>query len=195
MSRDSSAGARTPARGAWRETTPPERGGGVLLDLGVHLTDQALVLFGPVAAVHGEVSARRGGAADDDVFIALNHESGVESHLWASSVAAAPGPRLRVLGSEGAYVVDEVDGQERALAAGERPRPGAEWGREPPDRWGRLVRGDVSEPVRPEPGDWPAFYCRLEASLRDGGPPPVDPADAITVLEVLERARRASVRA
>lgn len=77
----------------------------------------------------------------------------------------------------------------------DRPRPGTEWGREPPDCWGRLVRGDVSEPVRSELGDWPAFYGRLERALRDGGPPPVDPADAITVLELLERARAAPARA
>ena len=184
-----------PRPGAWREETPPERGGGVLLDLGAHLVDQALRLFGPVRDVYGEVAARRGGAADDDSFVALRHESGVESHLWASSVAAAPGPRLRVLGGEGAYVVDEVDGQEAALAAGERPRPGEPWGREPPQRWGRLVRGDASEPVPSEPGDWPRFYAELEAALRDGAPPPVDPADAVTVLELLERARRSAARA
>jgi len=87
---------------AWREATPPEEGGGVLLDLGTHLVDQALTLFGPVRAVHGEVAHHRGGPADDDAFVALEHESGVRSHLWASSVAAAPGPRLRVLGSQGA---------------------------------------------------------------------------------------------
>ena len=181
-----------PRPGAWREETPPERGGGVLLDLGAHLVDQALRLFGPVRDVYGEVAARRGGAADDDSFVALRHESGVESHLWASSVAAAPGPRLRVLGGEGAYVVDGVDGQEAALAAGERPRPGEPWGREPPQRWGRLVVGDASEPVPSEPGDWPRFYAELEAALRDGAPPPVDPADAVTVLELLERARRSA---
>ena len=155
-----------PRPGAWREETPPERGGGVLLDLGAHLVDQAVRLFGPVRDVYGEVAARRGGAADDDAFIALRHESGVESHLWASSVAAAPGPRLRVLGDGGAYVVDEVDGQEAALAAGERPRPGEPWGREPPQRWGRLVHGDASEPVPSEPGDWPRFYAELAAALR-----------------------------
>lgn len=179
---------------AWREAVPPDRGGGLLLDLGVHLVDQALVLFGPVAAVHGELDSRRSGVAEDDAFVALTHESGVRSHLWASSVAAAPGPRLRVLGSDGAYVVEELDGQEQALARGDRPQPGRDWGAEPPRRWGRLVRDDSSEPVRAEAGAWPQFYIEVEACLRAGTPPPVDPADAVTVLELLERARQSSAR-
>jgi scyllo-inositol 2-dehydrogenase (NADP+) len=177
--------------GAWRETTPAALGGGVLLDLGSHLVDQALWLFGPVASVHGEVDSRREGAADDDAFIALRHESGVIGHLWASAVAAAPGPRLRVLGSAGAFVVDAVDSQEDALRAGRRPSANDGWGAEPESAWGRLVRGDESEPVPSERGDWPAFYAGVEASLRSGSPPPVDPRDAVRVLELLERARAA----
>ena len=113
----------------------------MLLDLGAHLVDQALRLFGPVREVHGEVAARRGGAADDDAFVALLHESGDEQPPVGVVGAAAPGPRLRVLGSAGGFVVDDVDGQEDALAAGARPQPGEPWGAKPPERWGRLVRG------------------------------------------------------
>jgi scyllo-inositol 2-dehydrogenase (NADP+) len=173
----------------WRETVPPSEGGGVLLDLGTHLVDQALHLFGPVAEVYGEVETRRGGAADDDAFIALVHESGTISHLWASQLVAAPGPRLRVLGAKGAYVVDDVDGQEDALCAGFRPDDDTTWGAEPESRWGRLVRGEESSVVPSEHGDWPRFYAQLARAIRVGGPPPVDPHDAIVVLEVLEAAR------
>lgn len=173
---------------AWRETTPPQEGGGVLLDLGAHLVDQALTLFGPVRAVHGEVAHRRGGPADDDAFVALEHASGVNSHLWASSVAAAPGPRLRVLGSRAAYLVEGVDGQEDALRSGLRPGSG-DWGAEPEESWGRLVEGDVSRPVQSENGAWPQFYEQLARALRGEGPLPVDPWDAVEVLEILERAR------
>jgi predicted dehydrogenase len=177
---------------AWRESRSPEEGGGVLLDLGGHLVDEALRLHGPATHVHAEIDSRRGGAADDDAFVALRHESGAYSHLWASSVAAAPGPRLRVLGSRGAFVVDEVDGQEDALRAGRRPRPGEAWGVEPRERWGRLVRGDEQEAVPSEPGAWPEFYAAVERWLRDGGPPPVDPEDAVRTLEVIEAARRSA---
>jgi predicted dehydrogenase len=173
---------------AWRETTASREGGGVLLDLGTHLVDQALVLFGPVSRAYREVDIRRGGPADDDVFLALEHESGVRSHLWASSVAGAPGPRLRVLGSLAAFVVDQLDGQEDALRAGRRPGDSSDWGAEPESRWGRLVRGKESELVAAANGAWPRFYEQVGLVLRGKGPMPVDPRDAISVLEILEGA-------
>jgi predicted dehydrogenase len=182
-----------PRAGSWRQATPPEQGGGLVLDLCTHLVDQALVLFGPVRTVHGEVDHRRGGPADDDAFIALEHECGVRSHLWASELAAAPGPRLRVLGSAAAYTVDALDGQEEALSEGARPGGPDPWGIEPESHWGRLYRGDgPAERVRPESGDWPRFYAELTNSLATGAPPPVDPGDAVTVLSILERARQDS---
>jgi predicted dehydrogenase len=174
---------------AWRDLAEAPAGG-ILLDLAPHLVDQALALFGPAERVYAEIDTRRGGA-DDDVFLALRHRDGATSHLWASAVAGAPGPRLRVLGARGAYVVDRVDSQEDALRAGARPGAG-EWGVEPPERWGRLVRGEESAPVPSEPGDWPAFYASLERALRTGGPPPVDPGEAVAGLEVLDAARRSA---
>jgi scyllo-inositol 2-dehydrogenase (NADP+) len=178
--------------GAWRETAGPAEGGGVLLDLGTHLVDQALELLGPAEQVYGEVSNRRGAAGDDDAFLALRHVSGAFSHLWMSAVAAAPGPRLRVLGTRAAFVVAEVDGQENALRSGRRPGDSGPWGVEPESRWGRLVRGEESEPVRSEPGAWPSFYATLAEALREAGPPPVDPGDAVATLEVLDAARRSA---
>jgi scyllo-inositol 2-dehydrogenase (NADP+) len=178
-------------QGAWRESAGPAEGGGVLLDLGSHLVDQVLQLYGPATHVYAEVDNRRGAAADDDAFLALRHRSGT-SHLWMSATSAAPGPRLRVLGTRGAYVVEGLDGQEDALRAGRRPDDSDTWGIEPESSWGRLVRGDESEPVPSERGAWPTFYVSLERSLREGGPPPVDPRDAVATLEVLEAARRSA---
>ena len=181
-----------PRADAWRETAGPGEGGGVLLDLGSHLVDQALQLYGPVDDVYAEIDNRRKSPGDDDAFLALRHRSGAYSHLWMSALAAAPGPRLRVLGSRAAYVVAEVDGQEDALRSGRRPDDPEPWGIEPEERWGRLVQGDEGEPVLSEPGGWPVFYTEFERALRDGGPPPVDPADAVAVLEVLDAARRSA---
>lgn len=181
-----------PSPGAWREEERAEQGGGVLLDLGAHLVDQATTLFGPVQRVYAEVLSRRGGS-DDDVFIALQHTAGVIAHLWANALAAAPGPRLRVLGSRAAYVVDDLDPQEDALRAGHRPdQPG--FGAEPEERWGRLVRGDEGEPVPSAAGRWSEFYDAINRCLRDGAPPPVAAEDAVRGLEVLDAARESARR-
>jgi scyllo-inositol 2-dehydrogenase (NADP+) len=181
-----------PKPGSWRESVPATQGGGLLLDLGSHLVDQALTLFGAVTHVYAEVDARRGLPADDDVFIALHHAVGTISHLRASAVTGAPGPRLRVLGSDAAFVVTRLDSQEDRLRAGARPDTVADWGVEPEAHRGRLVTGDASVPVPGERGDWGRFYALLATALRDGGPPPVDPSDAVATLHVLEQARRSA---
>jgi predicted dehydrogenase len=183
-----------PRTDAWRETAGPAKGGGVLLDLGSHLVDQALQLFGPVSHVYAEIDNRRGSAGDDDAFVALQHHSGTYSHLWMSALAAASGPRLRVLGTRAAYVVAEVDGQEDALRSGRRPDDPGTWGIEPDSRWGRLVKDEESEAVPSEPGAWPAFYTQLERALRVGEPPPVDPAEGVATLEVIDAARRSAAK-
>jgi predicted dehydrogenase len=182
---------RPQIKSGWRESGDPEEGGGVLFDLGSHLIDQALQLFGPVSAVYGEVDARRPGArADDDAFVALRHESGVHSHLWMCAVAAHSGPRMRVLGDRAAYVKRGMDVQEDALRRGGGPLdPG--WGEEPESSWGRVFAGE-GEPPRPVPtarGAYERFYLGVARALAEGGPPPVDPEDAVRVLELLEAAR------
>jgi predicted dehydrogenase len=173
----------------WRELGAQEEGGGLLLDLGAHLVDQAVQLFGSPTHVYGEVDRRRAGAeADDDAFVALRHRDGVVSHLWMSAVAGSLRPRYRVLGLGGAFEKDGLDPQEEQLVKGIVPGD-AGYGMEPPERWGRLVRGDESEPVRTERGDYPSFYSGVAAAIRGESPPPVDAADAIATLEVLEAAR------
>jgi predicted dehydrogenase len=182
----------TPKAG-WRESADPADAGGVLFDLGSHLIDQALVLFGPVVQVYAEIDRRRPGVeVDDDAFVALTHASGVRSHLWTSLVAAEQEGRFRVLGSRAAFVKSGLDVQEAALRSGGRPGT-PDWGEEPRERWGRLCAGDAWVPVPTERGDYPAFYSGIAAALRTGAPPAVDPADAVAVLEVIEAARRSVV--
>jgi predicted dehydrogenase len=165
----------------WRELGAPEEAGGLLYDLGAHLVDQALQLFGPVRHVYAELDLRRPGVqVDDDVFVALTHENGVRSHLWANAHAADHGPRFRVLGSEGAFVVHGMDEQEDALDSGRRPTD-PDWGRE--TRTGRLgvLRETTEVPV--QPGAYQQFYAELQA-----GRIPVDPAGAVHALRVIEAA-------
>ena len=181
---------RPAVREVWRERGAPEEAGGLLFDLGSHLIDQALLLFGPVASAYAEIDRRRAGSeVDDDTFVALTHASGTRSHLWMSVLAAQRGPRLRVLGERAAYTKLGLDGQEEALRAGVRPdTPG--WGDEPADRWGQLGVDGALRPVPTEPGAYPRFYAGVLAALRDGAPPPVDPMGSVAVLEVIEMALR-----
>ncbi|MBL1099648.1 Gfo/Idh/MocA family protein [Streptomyces coffeae] len=186
---------RPQLKGGWRESGDPAEVGGLLYDLGSHLVDQALTLFGPVVSVYAEVDVRRPGAqTDDDTFIALTHAGGVRSHLWMSAITAQLGPRFRVLGSEAGYVKYGLDPQEAALREGRRPANGIEWGAEPEGAWGRLGAGESpltggGLPVPTLPGDYPAYYAGVADALRDGGRPPVTAAEAAAALHVLEAAR------
>ncbi|MER6035013.1 Gfo/Idh/MocA family oxidoreductase [Streptomyces sp. NPDC001835] len=191
-------------KGGWRESGDPAEIGGLLYDLGSHVVDQALVLFGPVTEVYAETDIRRPGAeTDDDTFIALTHASGVRSHLYVSATTAQLGPRFRVLGSQAGFVKYGLDPQEAALRADERPGTSADWGTEPESLWGRLgVGGPPSggeSPVtgggRPVPtlaGDYPAYYAAVAAALTGVGPNPVPALEAAAALDVLEAARRSA---
>ncbi|WP_250007374.1 Gfo/Idh/MocA family oxidoreductase [Actinoplanes sp. M2I2] len=173
------------------ERKPGAAGGGTLLDFGSHLVDQALVLNGPAVRAYAEV--RGSGELDDDFFLALHHVNGVESHLWGSWRQGAPGPRFRVGGTTGTFVVEDVDGQEAALKAGRSPAGlGDEWGVEPEASWGRIHRGDEGTPVRSERGRWDLYYPAFAAAVRGDGPLPVDPADVVRTMTVLDAARESA---
>jgi predicted dehydrogenase len=176
--------------GGWRELGDPAEGGGQLFDLGAHLVDQALVLFGHPVRVYAEVDVRRpGGRADDDAFVALEHPGGVRSHLAMGTVAPLPAPRLAVSGLRGGFAVDGLDPQEAQLEAGLRPGdPG--YGER--DRPGRLVSEAGADPVTIEAGRYQEFYDGVRDWLTDGGPVPVDPRDSLAGLRVLEAARRSA---
>ena len=166
----------------WRERAGA--GGGVLLDLGSHLVDQALHLLGPAVDVYAEVDTRRSGAeVDDDCFLALTHASGARSHLWCSMTAPAPGPRLMLQGSHAGWVKDDLDGQEDAL------RAGVPAGSEPP---GRLTDTGGTREVGSLAGDWPAFYRGFLAAVTGVGDLPVPAGDGVRVLQVLDAARLAA---
>ena len=182
---------RPALKGGWREQPDPAEAGGLLYDLGAHLIDQALQLFGPVATVYGEVDTRRRDArVDDDVFVALTHENGVRSHLWMSVLAADRAPRFRVFGVKGTYTKFGMDVQEEALRNGRRPGGGG-WGVEPREHWGVITDGEQRSPVPTDVGAYQDFYAGVVNSLTQGAAPPVDPRDAIATIQVIEAARSA----
>lgn len=165
----------------WREQPG---GGGVLLDLGTHLVDQATHLLGPVVSVRADVRALREGAlVDDDAFLELRHAGGQSSLLWVSAAAPWPGPRLVLQGSRAGWAAQDLDGQEAAQ------REGVPYAGEPDG-----VLHDVAG-ARPHPsarGDWPAYYRAFAAAARGEGPVPVEAADAVAVAQVLEAALASS---
>lgn len=166
----------------------------MLFDLGSHLIDQAIVLFGEPTQIYAEVEKRRPGAtADDDSFVALKFASGITAHLWMNAVSAVQGPRFRVLGRRGSYQKFGLDPQEDALRAGKRPKTeGANWGVEPSERWGELkyLDGDtnVEKRLESEPGAYTEFYRRLERAVRHGEAPPVHAEQAVKTMRIIENA-------
>ena len=177
----------------WKEEDPVA--GGLLLDLGAHLVDSAVQLFGPVRRVHAELRSLTT-PAFDDVFLALEHAPDADghhvvSHLWAGGLVGAPGPRTRVLGERGAYLVTSFEGEPTPFEAFDDVQ---EEGRRPgePVHEGWLVRGAQRSPVPRAPGGHADLYRAVQAWLRAGGPVPVDPADAVATARVLDAARVAA---
>ncbi|RMQ42678.1 Gfo/Idh/MocA family oxidoreductase [Pseudomonas cichorii] len=165
-------------------------GGGLLRDLGSHLVDQALVLFGPVSRVYAELQCSAADAPDHAFFISLTHANGVVSHLSGSCLQNSPRPRFRVSGPQGCYSVEGLDGQEAAALAGLTPKSeGERWGVEEHRRWGWFEQGDHRERVPSEQGCWLEFYRQLQDSIDGNGRNPVDPNDAVATAVVLDSAR------
>jgi predicted dehydrogenase len=181
---------RPEVRRRWREQ--PGEGSGLLYDLGPHLVDQALALFGEPEAIAARVSRERDGAEVDDAFELWLRYPRLAVRLAATMLAAAARPRFFLRGTGGAFVKYGVDPQEAALAGGDRyASPG--WGREPAEAWGVLHRtsaegATVREPVETVPGDYRAYYRDVGAAIRRGGEPAIGADDGGRVLRVIERA-------
>lgn len=184
-----------PKTGRWQTAIGSAEGGGILFDLGSHLVDQALVLFGPAVVTAAETRVvHPGGASDDDAFVSLLHENGVRSHLSMSRVARATGPRLRVLGTRAAFSVDGLDPQEAALRTGGALPDDPGFGEVAPEHWGVLTDDAGSRPVPSERGRYAAFVEGVARTLLDGAPTPVDVHEARAVVAVLERAHQKAAR-
>ena len=175
--------------GNWRDTTPTNQAGGLLYDLGSHLIDQAIQLFGSLEAIeHAELdrhSSSPGG--DEDTFVSLLHRSGVRSRLWMNGLAAQGGPRFHVLGSQAAFVKYGLDAQEAALSRGMSP---LDEGYGVDDARALVGSGEDVQQISLMPGDYPGYYHQLAKALASSGPLPVAAEEALYVLTIIEDIHR-----
>jgi len=180
---------RVEIRDSWREM--PDEGNGVLADLGPHLIDQALQLFGVPDKLTGDVAQQRAGALVDDYFELTLYYGARRVILSASTLIAEPRPRFALHGLAGSFVKNGIDPQEALLRAGGSPLD-ADYGFDAPGEYGVLTDAIGRHPIPTERGDWPAYYAKVADAILDGVPPPVDPADAVTGLALIECARRSA---
>jgi predicted dehydrogenase len=177
---------------SWRENMSAVDGGGQLLDLQPHLISTAIDWFGAAKLVTASVRSLRGGADDDSVLV-LQHESGVISYLSASAVVGAPGPRIRILGTKGALVINDLDPQEALLRAGKYPENGT-W-TYPTTSQAFIHRGDVVEEIESIPGNYGHFYKAVELAITTGASWPIPNSDALLVASIIDQAREIGTRA
>lgn len=178
---------RPQLKGGWREEN--QAGAGVLYDLGSHLIDQSLQLFGTPQALFANLRKERKEAQAWDGFHLLLDYGELKVSLHCSCLAAEePKLRFRARGTQGAWTKYGLDPQEAALQNGQLPQ-GTEWGREPSDAWGELSLDKVTK-LPSEAGDYPAFYRQLAQAIRQGTAPPVLAPQAREVIRMIELCQR-----
>jgi hypothetical protein len=176
--------------GSWRESQKASEGGGNLLDLQPHLVSTALDWFGPAELISSSVRSIRGGS-DDDITLVLKHESGVDSYLSASAINGAPGPRIRVTGDKGSLIINDLDPQEPLLRSGKYPK-GGQWS-ESTKSEAFLHLGDKVISYPSVDGNYSLFYIQVKQAL-SGGVWPVTTDEALSVAEIIDKAREISFR-
>jgi len=180
--------------GAWREAVRP--GSGILFDIGPHLIDNALMLFGLPEAVIAEVRAERENAVADDAFdIMLHYPDNLRAVLRSSILAAMPRTRFLLLGTRGSFVKQKVHPLESNLRHGRLPASGI-WGAEPEEEWGVLTvpAGDAFESRRIPSldTDYRDFYANVRDAILGNAKLDVSPEWGVDVMRMLELAQESS---
>ena len=176
---------RPALRNRWREQNNP--GSGLWYDLGAHLVDQTLQLFGAPDSIALDISAQRDGSEVCDWFHAVLRYGQNRCILHGSALVPVPGPRFTVHGSLGSFVKYGLDTQEDTLKTGRRP-PAADWGSDPLPATISLWHDEICESRAQDclPGDYPAYYAAVRDAIKGSGPNPVSAADGIRVIGLLE---------
>jgi scyllo-inositol 2-dehydrogenase (NADP+) len=179
---------------SWREAGTP--GGGLLWDLGPHLMDQAIQLFGLPYAIFADVRVEREGGITVDAFdIRLYYPTISSVLLRVTNLSIVPGPRFNLNGDRGNFLKYGLDPQEDLLKAGQRFESPT-WGTEPAKNWGILTTEDegsvVSRPVPTQAGDYRGYYANIRDAILGTQPLAVTPEQATQVIRLLELAQESS---
>jgi scyllo-inositol 2-dehydrogenase (NADP+) len=179
---------------AWREKAEP--GAGILFDIGPHVIDHAMVLFGLPEAITADVRIeRQGGLADDAFDIMLHYPNSLRAVLSSNILAVLPRPRFLLFGTKGAFLKQTVDPQENNLRFGNLPEKGS-WGAESEDNWGLLTLSDGTNATQRRipsgTGDYSDFYANVRDVIEDKAKPFVSLQHALDVMRALELCRASS---
>ena len=177
--------------GAWRER--PQPGSGLWLDLGPHLLDQALFLFGIPQAISADIRVERDDAAVDDAFDVTLHYPQMRALLRASMLASSPGPTFAVHGTKGSFIKYGLDPQEEALKAGRTPDEST-WGVEPSEMHGILTTPQGTRTIATIPSSFRLFYENIRDAILGKAALAVTPEQALHVMRGLELAVVSSQR-
>lgn len=168
---------------AWREKDLP--GSGILYDLGAHLIDQTLHLFGVPDTVYADLSAQKGGLVDDHFEIIMYYPS-LKVTLKSGSYVNHDWNRFILFGKKGTYTVKGLDPQEDLLREGQRPHMTTDWGQVPQEKYGRLYLEDQTLVWPSQAGDYRLYYEALYLALKEDQPLPVTPEEALLTMKVIE---------
>jgi len=166
-------------------------GSGIWFDLGSHLVDQAVCLFGLPQSITARCLLLREGAEAPDYFHVLLHYDNLEVILHASSFSAGPNNRFRVEGTKGTFIKQGLDPQEDQLKRGMTPND-ASYGVDAPADCGTVYGEASCEFIETENGCYQQYYLGIIDAIKSAGPNPVDPAGVVDVLRILELSEKSS---
>lgn len=180
---------RPEVRQRWREQATD--GGGILFDLGSHLIDQALELFGLPDAISAECKMMREGSTNVDYFDVVLHYPNHLAIVHGDLFSAGPNKRFTLKGTKGTYEKCGLDSQEPRLIEGIHPTEPS-WADETPDNYGRLYSADSSETVATERGGYQHYFLKMAEAISNNTTPPVKAEDALWNIKLIELAMESS---
>ena len=171
----------------WKEESAP--GTGILYNLGSHMLDQVLVLFGMPGEIDARIGIQRPGGKVDDYYDIRLQYNGFHAIVKSSYLVREPGPRYILHGTAGSFIKYGIDPQEQALKEGKQPGS-TSWGSEPKELWGKLnttLEGlHVESLVETIPGNYLTFYKNVHEAIREGKELSVKPEESRNVIRVIE---------